>query len=72
MSLNNERTNSEQKIITEEQYNELKSKCKFWKWIEINCEKGYCSISKPIFNKTFDLAYIQISKKLFFFDYTSK
>ncbi|WP_028888515.1 hypothetical protein [Tenacibaculum ovolyticum] len=60
------------KVITEKQYNELKSKRKFWKWIEINCEKGYCSISKPIFNETYDLACIQIYQKLFSFDFSSE
>ena len=60
------------KIITEKQHNELESKREFWKWIEINCEKGYCSISKPIFNETFDLAYVQIARKLFDFDYSSE
>lgn len=60
------------KVITEKQYNELKSKRKFWRWIEINCEKGYCSISKPIFNETFDLACIQIYQKLFSFDFSSE
>ncbi len=60
------------KIITEEQHNTLKSKRELWKWIEINCEKGYCSISKPIFNETFDLAYVQIARKLFDSDYSSE
>ena len=60
------------KIITEKHHNELKSKRKFWKWVEINCEKGYCAISKPIFNETFDLAYVQIFRKLFDFDYSSE
>ncbi|WP_299124805.1 hypothetical protein [uncultured Tenacibaculum sp.] len=56
------------KIITEKQHIELESKREFWKWIDINCEKGYCSISKPIFNENYDLAYIVIFRRLFDFD----
>ena len=32
----------------------------FWEWLELNCKNGFCSISKPIFNETFNLAYVQL------------
>ena len=31
-------------------------------WMKQDCAKGFCSISKPIFNETFNLAYIEVSK----------
>ncbi len=54
-------------ILTEKQFEEFERKYRkdgfsFWDWLEKNCEKGYCSIGKPIFNETFDLAYIQIGR----------
>ena len=56
---------SDKNIITETQFEEFEKKSKlggfkFWKWIDENCKGGFCSISKPIFNETFDLAYVQI------------
>ena len=52
-------------IITQEQFEKFEKKSKndefrFWDWLDTNCENGYCSISKPIFNETYDLAYVQI------------
>jgi hypothetical protein len=52
-------------IITQKQFEEFEKKSenegfRFWDWLDTNCEKGYCSISKPIFNETYDLAYVQI------------
>lgn len=52
-------------ILTEEQFKEFEENSendgfKFWDWLDENCENGYCSITKPIFNETFDLAYIRI------------
>jgi len=52
-------------ILTQKQFEEFEKKSenegfRFWDWLDTNCENGYCSISKPIFNETFDLAYIQI------------
>lgn len=54
-------------ILTQKQFKELEIKSKqgdliFWDWLDKNCENGYCSISKPIFNETFDLAYVQIQQ----------
>ncbi len=56
---------SDKKIITNSDFEELKEQSKqgnfgFWEWLNENCINGYCSISKPIFNETFDLAYVQI------------
>ena len=53
-------------ILTKKQFEEFEQKSEnggfqFWDWLDTNCENGYCSISKPIFNETFDLAYIQIA-----------
>ncbi|OEY71907.1 hypothetical protein APR40_14890 [Salegentibacter salarius] len=53
------------KILTQEQFEEFEKKSEnggfsFWNWLETNCENGYSSISKPIFNETFDLAYVQL------------
>lgn len=52
-------------IITQKQFVEFEQKSendefRFWDWLETYCENGYCSISKPIFNETFDLAFVQI------------
>ena len=52
-------------ILTQKQFEEFEKKSgdggfRFWDWLDENCENGYCSISKPIFNETFDLAYVQI------------
>ncbi|MDN3594318.1 hypothetical protein [Zunongwangia endophytica] len=52
-------------ILTQVQFEEFKqksenSKFRFWDWFDTNCENGYCSISKPIFNEAFNLAYVQI------------
>lgn len=52
-------------IITPKQFKEFEQKSenggfRFWDWLDENCENGYCSLSKPIFNETFDLAYVQI------------
>ncbi|MEX0997589.1 MAG: hypothetical protein WDZ45_11110 [Flavobacteriaceae bacterium] len=32
----------------------------FWTWLDSNCENGYLSISKPVFNETFDKAFVII------------
>jgi hypothetical protein len=55
----------EKNILTQKQFDEFEQKSenggfKFWDWLETNCEIGFCSISKPIFNEKFDLAYVQI------------
>lgn len=52
-------------IITQIQFKEFEKKSelgefKFWDWLEQNCSDGYSSISKPIFNENYTLAYIQI------------
>ncbi|SDX46468.1 hypothetical protein [Aequorivita viscosa] len=52
-------------ILTETQFIEFRNKTEnegfiFWDLINENCTFGYCSISKPIFNENFDLAYVQI------------
>ncbi|MDG4949644.1 hypothetical protein NLM59_01795 [Weeksellaceae bacterium KMM 9724] len=52
-------------ILTQKQFEEFEQKSenggfRFWDWLDTNCDNGYCSISKPIFNETFDLAYVQI------------
>ena len=52
-------------ILTEEQFKEFEEKSenggfKFWKWLDENCKNGYCSITKPIFNEAFDLAYVSV------------
>jgi len=52
-------------ILTEAQFKEFKKKSKenrfsFWDWMDKNCKSGYCSISKPIFNETYDLAFVKI------------
>ncbi|MCH2032323.1 MAG: hypothetical protein MK202_02290 [Tenacibaculum sp.] len=52
-------------ILTEKQFNDFERKSKngkfsFWDWLETNCTNGYCSISKPIFNEAYNLAYVQI------------
>jgi len=52
-------------ILTQKQFEEFSKKTEkgefqFWDWLDENCVNGYCSISKPIFNETFDLAYVQI------------
>jgi hypothetical protein len=52
-------------ILTQKQFEEFEQKSgnggfRFWDWLDSNCENGYSSISKPIFNETFDLAYVQI------------
>ncbi|WP_255592866.1 hypothetical protein [Marixanthomonas sp. SCSIO 43207] len=52
-------------ILTQKQFEEFEKKSKkgefrFWDWLDNNCKNGYCSISKPIFNETYDLAYVQI------------
>ena len=57
----------EKNILTEKQLGIFKEKSKngdfrFWEWLQTSCEDGFCSISKPIFNETFDLAYVQIGK----------
>ena len=54
-------------ILTQKQFEEFEKKSKnkelrFWDWLDTYCNHGYCSISKPIFNKNYDLAYIQIGK----------
>lgn len=53
------------KIITEKQFKELQRKAekgeiRFFEWLDNNCDKGYCSIAKPIFNETYDLAVVQL------------
>tara|TARA_B100000949_G_C14186413_1_gene409776 strand:+ start:362 stop:895 length:534 start_codon:yes stop_codon:yes gene_type:complete len=52
-------------ILTQKQFEGFENKSEnggfqFWDWLRTNCKNGYCSISKPIFNKTYDLAYVQI------------
>jgi hypothetical protein len=52
-------------IITQSQFKEFERKSelgefRFWDWLEDNCTDGYSSISKPIFNENYTLAYIQI------------
>ncbi|WP_233558631.1 hypothetical protein [Aquimarina sp. BL5] len=52
-------------ILTQSQFKEFERKSelgefKFWDWLENNCSDGYSSISKPIFNENYTLAYIQI------------
>ncbi|UMB61196.1 hypothetical protein MHL31_03090 [Lutibacter sp. A80] len=52
-------------ILTQKQFEKFEKKSKsgefqFWDLLNTNCKDGYCSISKPIFNETFDLAYVQI------------
>ncbi|MCK5441842.1 MAG: hypothetical protein KAJ23_08130 [Maribacter sp.] len=32
----------------------------FWEWLDSNCGSGYCSISKPIFNESYDRAIVQV------------
>ncbi len=60
------------KILTEEEFKSFQSKREFWEWEEFNCTGGFCTISKPFFNEKYDLAYVQISKKLFEYDYCSQ
>ena len=55
----------EKNILTKKQFDDFEKKSEkggfsFWDWLDENCENGYCSISKPIFNETFDLAYVRI------------
>ncbi|QFZ54235.1 hypothetical protein FEZ18_05230 [Oceanihabitans sp. IOP_32] len=55
----------EKNILTKKQFDEFERKSEkggfsFWDWLDANCENGYCSISKPIFNETFNLAYVRI------------
>lgn len=52
-------------ILTEIQFNEFEEKSKqsgfiFWEWLDENCNNGYCFVSKPIFNETFDLAFVEV------------
>jgi len=52
-------------LLTQKQFEEFEKKSesggfRFWEWLDTNCENGYCSLTKPIFNETFDLAYVQI------------
>ena len=52
-------------IITELEFKKFASDAEngnnsFWPWLDSNCENGYLSISKPIFNETFDKAFIVI------------
>lgn len=56
---------SDKRIITNSDFEEFEKQSKlgnfkFWDWLNENCINGYCSISKPIFNETYDLAYVQI------------
>ncbi|NJY64116.1 hypothetical protein HC174_15340 [Salinimicrobium sp. CDJ15-81-2] len=53
------------KIITQSQFVEFERKSelgefKFWDWLDKNCTSGFSSISKPIFNENFTVAYVQI------------
>jgi hypothetical protein len=52
-------------IITEEQFSEFAKEAKkgnfiFWEWAESNCENGFISVSRPIFNESYNLAFVQI------------
>ena len=52
------------KLLTEESFENLQQLSlseglSFWDWLDENCQNGYLSISKPIFNETYDLAYVQ-------------
>lgn len=56
----------DKKIYKEKQYRELIIKNygsikAIDEWIKENCKGAYCSISKPIFNKTYDLALVYFS-----------
>mgnify|MGYP003630284048 CR=1 FL=1 len=52
-------------IITASDFKEFEQKSEsggfsFWDWLENNCSDGYSSISKPIFNEDYTLAYIRV------------
>lgn len=52
-------------ILTQEEFKEFEKKSEnggfyFWDWLDENCKNGYCSMTKPIFNESFNLAYIII------------
>lgn len=52
-------------IITQKNIDEIINKSKdgrtdFNNWLDANCENEFCFIGKPIFNETFDLAYVEI------------
>ncbi len=56
----------DKKILTQKKFDELEGKSrdegiKFWDWLYANCKYGYSSISRPIFNENYDLAYVQIA-----------
>ncbi len=55
---------TDKNILTQKQFSEFEKQSEkggfsFWNWLESNCYEGYCSISKPIFNETYDLAFIR-------------
>src|SRR5690606_27600124 len=55
----------QKKIITQKKIDEIINNSKdgrtvFSNWLDTNCENEYCFIGKPIFNETFDLAYVEI------------
>ena len=55
----------ELKLLTKQNFEDLErlgttAHFSFWSWLDENCENGYLSISKPIFNETYDLAIVQI------------
>ena len=55
----------QKRILQKQLFNKFEEKSKierfrFWDWLDENCEQGYCFLSKPIFNETFDLAYVQM------------